>query len=110
MASKPQVLAIVASAPEHFRSDFLKWLDENFHVYNEFERRAQTLHIRGRAHYGARALWESMRFDSAIGELKGEFKLNDHRPPDVARLCMLANPPMKGMFETRSSPLSRRII
>lgn len=99
----------VRSRPEMFRPDFMEWLQESWFIYEEFERRALQLWRAGRRHYGARSIWETMRYDSAIGELRGEWKLNDHRPPCVARLFMAMNQNCNGFFETRTGPTSGRI-
>jgi hypothetical protein len=96
--------------PRAFRTDFGGWLKENFHVYREFERRADLLWRAGRRHYGARSIWETMRYDSAIGELSGDWKLNDHFPPCCARLWMMAHPGCDGFFETRSGQSAVRSI
>lgn len=99
---KRTVMIFIGCRPRAFRSDFPEWLDENFHVYLEFERRADKLWRAGRRHYGARSIWETMRYDSAIGELAGEFKLNDHFPPCCARLWLMMHPGCDGFFETRA--------
>ena len=98
---KHLALTIVEKERQQFRDDFGQWLDANWHVYVEFERRALKLWDAGRQHYGARSIWETMRYDSAIGELAGEFKLNDHRAPCIARLFLLMNPRCHGFFEKR---------
>lgn len=99
-------ITFVRSRPEAFRAGFAEWLKANWPVYEEFERRALRLANAGRRHYGARSIWEVMRFDSAVGELAGEWKLNDHWPPYVARLAMMMEPRLAGMFETRCSGVS----
>lgn len=98
---KHTALCFVESKPDHFRADFKAWLDLNWHVYIEFEKRALRLWAKGRRHYGARSIWETMRYDSNIGELAGEWKLNDHFPPYCARLFMMMNRQCQGFFETR---------
>lgn len=102
-------LTFVQTRPEMFSKDFAAWLTEHWFIYEEFERRTFQLWKRGRRHYGARSIWETMRYDSAIGELAGEWKLNDHRPPCLARLVMLMNHQLHGFFETRTAPTSGRI-
>lgn len=106
---KHTALTFVQTRPVAFRADFGRWLTQHWFIYEEFERRAFKLWKSGRRHYGARSIWETMRYDSAIGELDGDFKLNDHRPPCLARLVMLMNPTMKDFFETRVAPTSGRV-
>lgn len=102
-------LTFVRARPLVFRRDFADWLEQHWFIYEEFERRTLKLWRAGRKHYGARSIWETMRFDSAIGELQGEWKLNDHRPPCLSRLVMLMNPHLHGFFETRTAPTSGRM-
>ena len=104
---KHTALCFVDAKPQLFRNDFRAWVDENWHVYEEFERRAVRLG-QGHRHIGAKSIWESIRFASAVRELSGEFKLNNTYTADCARLSMEMNPSLKGRFETRLSPLSRR--
>lgn len=106
---KHTAMVFVESRPLAFRKDFGEWLDQHWYVYEEFERRALRLYRAGRTHYGARSIWETMRYDSAIGELAGDWKLNDHRPPCLARLVMMMNPMLAGFFETRTGPCSGRM-
>lgn len=106
---KHTALTFVQTRPHAFRPDFGEWITEHWFIYEEFERRAFKLWKNGRRHYGARSIWETMRYDSAIGELTGEWKLNDHRPPCLSRLVMLMNPQMRGFFETRTAPTSGRM-
>jgi hypothetical protein len=57
----------------------------------------------GRTRFGARMVWERMRWYTMI-EAKDEafnFKLNDHYPPYYARLFMEENPRYEGFFELR---------
>ena len=110
LQSDPQrtALLFVESRPELFRADFKGWLADNWHVYVEFEKRSVRLWRAGRRHYGARSIWETMRYDTMIGELSGDYKLNDHYPPDCARLLMLIHADMDGFFEIRSGVGTQR--
>jgi len=104
---KHSAMCFLDSRPTLFRDDFRGWLEENFHVYVGFEDLALRL-AHSKRHLGAKSLWETLRFQSAIGELSGEWKLNNTYTADCARLAMEMNPILCGMFETRVSPLSRR--
>lgn len=84
-----------------FRSGFVEWLDSNQHVYREFERRALQV-ARFRDHYSGYTILEVMRHDSAIGELHGEWKLNNSHCADLCRLFALCNPNHAGLFEFRA--------
>lgn len=93
-------LKIVGDRPDHFRPDFAGWLAENWHIYQEFERRALQV-ARFRKHYSARTIVEVMRHDSLISERDGEFKINGNYVPDMAALAMAMNAGLFGFFETR---------
>lgn len=83
-----------------FRDDFIPWLEANPNLYAEFEMLA--LSVAGkRRHYGARAIVEVMRFNSAIRERDGIFKINGNYVPCMARLFALRNPNHADLFEFR---------
>jgi hypothetical protein len=100
--TKTIALSIIAKNPEVFQDGFAAWLDENHHIYQDFERRALAV-ARFRYHYSARTIAEVMRHDSVISETHSAFKLNNRHIPDLGRLFMLRHPVHDGMFETRQS-------
>jgi hypothetical protein len=75
-------------------------LRDNGHVFAEIERRALQVASR-RSHYSMRTIIEVIRHDTAIGELRGEFKVNNNAAPDCARLFALLHPQHAGLFEFR---------
>jgi hypothetical protein len=90
----------VVNEPHRFRPDFKAYLIDNWNVYAEFERRA--LHVsQHRAHYAARTIIEVIRHESAVGELFGEYKINNNQIPDLARLFALMNQHHSTLFEFR---------
>lgn len=93
-------LSIAARRSSAFRSDFLPWLHDNLAIYDEFERLALNM-ARVRQHYGARSIVEKMRYDMAIREAGGDFKINGNFVPCMARLFALRNPSHAGLFEFR---------
>lgn len=87
-----------------FRSDFVGWLEKNAHIWERFEREADKVY-QIRKHYSARTIGEYLRHETTLkAEADGEWKLNDHRWPDLARLWLLLNPERVGFFELRESP------
>lgn len=98
-----EFLAVQAN-PLWFRKDFEEWLGTNYTVWLAFELEADKVWDRGRRRYSARTIWEYMRHESMVREVDNEhhFKLNDHWPPDLARLYMLLHPDRDGFFERRS--------
>jgi hypothetical protein len=102
VARREFILRRVAENRERFMPDFADWLRSNLHVWECFEREALRVWNAGRRHYSSRTLWEVMRHESATRAANdGEWKLNDRRAPDVARLFLLLNPDKPEFFETR---------
>lgn len=88
--------------PHQFRPDFYSWLTANYHVFEYFEKSAIKVWEHGFTHYSARTIVEVMRHRSNIREIgNGEWKLNDNKTPDMARLYMLLHPEHIGLFEFR---------
>jgi hypothetical protein len=98
--SRQDLCAEVVKHPGKYRPDFPGWLFENSHVYREFERRALRI-AQVRQHYSARTILESIRHDSLIGEVNGEWKVNNNQIPDCARLFAQLNPLHADLFEFR---------
>jgi hypothetical protein len=90
-----------------YRDDFIPWLQENAHVFIEFQRRALQV-SRFRDHYSARTIVEVMRHESTIGQLSGDYKINDHATPDMARLFVGLNPDHADLFEFRREKRQER--
>lgn len=82
---------------------FLRWLKKNLHIYNEFERQSIYLRTRGkRKNYSARAIAHKLRWDSHFTEdSSSDFKISNDCTSWLARLVMLANPTLNGLFRTR---------
>ena len=72
-------------------------------VYKLFKKFALDAKDWGRKHFGARFIWERMRWYIHIETKDSKFKLNDHFPPFYARKLMRDVPAMRGFFELRPS-------
>lgn len=96
-----RAISWVDCCPHDFRPDFKPWLTENYQVYVEFERRALQV-AQHRQHYSARTIAEVIRHETTIGQLGGEFKVNNNQVPDMARLFAMMNPERADLFEFRS--------
>lgn len=71
-------------------------------VYREFRRAAEQLLGAGIEHYGAGAIFEALRFHSAVNSGRdGGFKLNNNFRSRYARLLMTEDPRFRDFFETR---------
>ena len=81
-----------------FMVEFLPWLENNEEVFLTFCNLADAIWNAGRTHYSARTIVEKMRFDHAIREVGGKFKINDHLSPDLGRLYALLKPSRLDMF------------
>src|SRR5690349_18595039 len=73
------VLRQVAGFSDRFRPDFLPWLEDNFPIWQTFERLANEVWAADRRHYSSRTLWEVMRHETQLRERDGDFKLNNNR-------------------------------
>ena len=71
-------------------------------VYEAFARRANKLWRKGRRRYGAKAIIEVMRYESAISDYGVQFKLNNNDTSKIVRVFQLLNPDHATMFETRT--------
>jgi hypothetical protein len=98
--AKVHALHCAGLSADQFRPDFHGYLEENWHVYAEFERRALLVGER-RKHYSARTIAETIRHDTVIGELHTGFKVNNNMVPDMARLFAMLHPGHAGLFEYR---------
>jgi hypothetical protein len=70
-------------------------------VWKLFLRFVKEAMVSGRRKFGARMIWERMRWFSTIETKGDDFKLNDHYPPFYARLFMETYPQYAGFFEIR---------
>lgn len=108
MTTNSTVLALARLNADSFTPDFLAYLPDNLHVYEAFEREALRAVAKGFAHFSARTIIEVLRHTSALQEVGGAWKLNDHMTPYLARLFALVNPEHRGLFEFRVAKALRR--
>lgn len=93
---------LVQANPDAFRPDFLQWLTWNPHIWTAFVAKADEVRARGRKHYSARTIVEVLRHESVLRESPlGQWKINDHAAPNLARLYILFRPEAYGFFELR---------
>jgi hypothetical protein len=98
-------LNLIDDNKDQFREDFKQWFLDNYHIWQEFEKRSLQVAMK-RSHYSARTIAEIIRHDSAIGELEGEYKLNGNYVPCLARLFALTHPRYQTLFEFRDQRAS----
>lgn len=96
------VLRITLEQQDRFKPDFYEWLRDNLHVWEAFEIEADIHYNRGAKHWGARTIGEYLRRETAVRSSNdGDWKVNDHRWPDLARLYLALHPDRDGFFELR---------
>jgi len=70
-------------------------------VYAAFENRAMRLWNKGKRHYGAKAIIEVLRYETAISDDDKELKINNNATSKIVRLFQSLNPNQATMFKTR---------
>ena len=80
--------------------NFDEWIADNPHIYQAFEREALAI-ARKRPRYSARTIVEFLRHHTLITEKDGEWKINDHATPHLARLFAKNHPMFAHLFEFR---------
>lgn len=100
-AETRELTLLLVQSSDRFRDDFHAWLVENWWIWERFREEADKIRAAGRTHYGARTIAEFIRHETALSQPTGEFKLNDHATPDLARLYMTLEPRAKDFFHTR---------
>ena len=104
LPNKQICLSHIALHPESFRREFKEWImsDEGWEIFVEFDRHAlQKAHRRER--YGARTIMEILRYYSILRD-SGEYKIDNDKTPDCARLFSLLHPEYKRFFAFRRRP------
>lgn len=85
---------------DNVRERFLKFHQQNPHVYQLFKRFATEALEAGRTRYSARTLIERIRWHETV-ETQGEFKVNDHVFPYYVRMLVAEDPRFDGFFQMR---------
>lgn len=79
---------------------FLAWLRQHPKVWKEFEEKALNLIRAGLSRYGAKALFEVIRYENTVQKCC-EFKVNNNYASYLARLFAVKYPAHKDFFEYR---------
>lgn len=79
---------------------FEEYLRDNPHIWAEFCRMARTLKDRGVEHYGAKSIFEAIRYHTVLAGNDG-FKVNNVFSSRFARKLMAEQPEFSGFFELR---------
>lgn len=100
-ARQAEVMALVQRHAAMLRPDFQRWLTEQWHIWERFEREAHIVWDSGRRRYSARTLVEFIRHETLIREACSSFKINNSYVPDLGRLYGYVYPERADFFETR---------
>ena len=66
---------------------FREWLEQNWAIWEEFQRLADEMRLRGRQYYSARAVIHVLRWHRALRDpTEDEYKINNCRSAAMARL------------------------
>jgi hypothetical protein len=78
---------------------------DNPHVYDSLVDMARLLKGHGHERYGIAALFETLRYQSAIStnDASSPFKLSNDYKPYYARDIMRQNPDLEGFFEIKKA-------
>lgn len=84
--------------------EFYKWVPDNCHVVRAFYERACELVEKGnRKYYSAYCIREKLRWDSLVGEVGTDYKISNNVTPHLARLVMVLDPKLAGMFKLKTT-------
>lgn len=97
--TQPSLLMAASRAEERFQA----FHRQHPEVYREFARRALALHARGYRHWGAKCIFEVLRYESAIsGQPDDTWKINNNFTSRYSRLLTDEHPELRGFFEQRT--------
>jgi hypothetical protein len=87
---------------DQMRDECQRFHEAHPEVWDEFVRLAFIAINRGHKSYGARTVWEVLRWNAGVGDgSEDSFKLNDHYPPFYARRFHRIYPDHDGFFQLR---------
>lgn len=78
-----------------------KLVKANEPLYRAFLRLADRLVANGREFYSARSIFEALRWESAVGDLSAEYRINNNLTRPFAVVAMADGRVPKGFFRTR---------
>lgn len=87
--------------PKNVYNDFKQFHKENPEVYTLFQRFTDQVRHRGYKTFGARAIWEQLRWYTLIETTEEPYKLNNNYAPLYSRMLMLHQSGYKGFFKSR---------
>lgn len=91
---------------ELFTDDFLKYHHDNPEIYRAFKRYAFRAINRGYRHWGAKSVFEVIRWETGLTG-NDDFKVNNNYTALYARMFMDEYPQYAGFFRTRESKFDK---
>ena len=98
---------ILSGVDEHTVTLFIAWLKNHLDVWKQFETKSLRLIASGVEHYGAKAIFEVIRYENVV-EKKIDFKCNNNYAAYLARLFVIKFPAHRDFFEFRDVKGLRR--
>lgn len=86
--------------------DFETYHKQNPEIWEQFVKFARQTKERGFSNYGAKGLFEIIRWHTGVSGNDG-FKINNNYAPDYARKLMEEQPEFKDFFRTREIKVQR---
>ena len=80
--------ALKLEIDDGYPDGFFHWLSKNQPIYDEFERRALRVALIGRKRYSAKAIVETIRYDTDLRQTDKLFKIDNRMTSGMARLWM----------------------
>jgi len=96
-----RALAVLHADPLGFSFVTEGWLLKNRELWLEFYQASERIRLSGRQRYGAKAITEWMRFETALRDSSVVFKINNNHVSGLARLYNRVSG--VDYFETRAS-------
>lgn len=91
-----------AQTREQMQAKFDAFHAANPHIWALFLKFTREALLSKRKRFGARMIWERMRWYTTIeAKTSGDYRLNDHWPPFYARLFVQTYPQYEGFFQLR---------
>ena len=87
------------------KTDFEKYDTEHPEIWRQFKAITFRLINKGIKHYGAKAVFEVIRWERIIAYSESEFKVNNNYTKDYSRKFMRLYPEHKEFFETRKAKI-----
>ena len=81
-----RAIAVLRRDPLGFKSVTEGWLQKNKQVWIQFYKLTEGLRATGRDHYGAKCIFETMRYMTDVSDSEATFKINNNVVSGLSRL------------------------